>query len=237
MSIDKIDYNDITFNITGVGWMNNLTGNLTPNKEHQESTKVYCLKDSKNGTWWAKTQTIGEYNEPHKDVYYRIIQAPRWYDREKGGYKRGVERNAFFKKLERDTIPKLVKVWEFSKGLKGSAKETWSDILESKHNISFKEYFEENHRIDPKMLEIEDVTDQDLFGDNVVQAWSIIEHFNNGEVQYYLSLDKDGKYFLCDMEGDEASPYYTEPFIKAVKNWEVKQGLKGSAKDTWEDIL
>jgi len=136
----------------------------------------------------------------------------------------------FFKEVEKEAF-KAIDRYNLTKGLKGSAKETWGDILE------FKQYFEETHRIDPKMLEIEDVTDQDLFGDDIVQAWAITQHFSNGEVQYYLTVDDEGNYFLCDMEGDEASPYYTEPFIKAVKNWEVKKGLKGDAKDTWENIL
>ena len=100
-----------------------------------------------------------------------------------------------------------------------------------------KQYFEESHHIDPKKLEIEDITDQDLFGDNVVQAWLIIQHFSNGEVQYYLSLDKEGNYFLCDMEGDEASPYYTEPFIKAVKNWQIRQQLSPGAIKTFGDLI
>jgi hypothetical protein len=135
-----------------------------------------------------------------------------------------------FNEIEKEAL-KAIDRYNLTKGLKGSAKDTWNDILE------FKQYFEESNRIDPKMLEIEDITDQDLFGDDVVQAWLIIQHFNNGEVQYYLTLNDQGDYFLCDMEGDEASPYYTEPFIKAVKNWEIKKGLKGDAKDTWEDIL
>ena len=103
--------------------------------------------------------------------------------------------------------------------------------------MNFKQFFTESHRVDPKMLEIEDITDQDLFGDDVVKAWSITEHFNNGEVQYYLTVDDQGNYFLCDMEGDEASPYYTEPFIKAVNAWELKRSISPSTAETFGDVI
>jgi len=103
--------------------------------------------------------------------------------------------------------------------------------------MSFKQFFTESYRIDPRMLEIEDVTDQDLFGDDIVRAWLIIQHFNNGEVQYYLSLNKEGDYFLCDMEGDEASPYYTEPFIKAVQDWDVRKQVNPSTAEKFNELI
>jgi hypothetical protein len=90
--------------------------------------------------------------------------------------------------------------------------------------MNFKQYFEESYRVNPKMLEIENITNQDLFGDDIVCAWSIIEHFNNGEVQYYLTVNNQGNYFFYDVEGDEVFP--SEPYIKAVKNWELKRKLK-----------
>jgi hypothetical protein len=181
----------------------------------------YRLIDDEGGVWKF------EVEEENTGRVLAFIEVPSKY-KPKLGLGTSI---SFFKSIQKKAL-KAIDHYNLTKGLEGDAKDTWSDILE------FKQYFEESNRIDPKMLEIEDITDQDLFGDNAVQAWLIIQHFKHqGEVQYYLTLNKEGNYNLWDMEGDKASPYYAEPFIKAVKHRETIQGLKGDAKDTWSDIL
>jgi hypothetical protein len=111
--------------------------------------------------------------------------------------------------------------------------------------MNFKQHFFE--AISPEaqkklnnMLEIEDITDQDLFSDTVKQAWLIIRHFPNSthEEQYYLTLEEDGTtYFLFDHEGDEAPGLYKTPFINAVKAWELKRSLKPNTKETFGDLI
>jgi hypothetical protein len=130
MSVDKINYDHITFTLKEVVWMNSQTGEITSEKQNERDREVFCLKDSKGGTWWAeRTPSWMRLKETPKDQHYRIIQKPTWYKREVGGYKRGIERNDFRKKLEFDIIPKIVRHYEIVKGLEGDAKDTWSDIL------------------------------------------------------------------------------------------------------------
>ena len=52
------------------------------------------------------------FNETPKDQEFRVIQEPSWYKREKGGYKRGIERHGLQKKLTFDIVPKLVRYHE-----------------------------------------------------------------------------------------------------------------------------
>jgi hypothetical protein len=123
-----IDYNHITFKLTGTAWMNGATGDLHKEKQSDRDQEVFCLKDSKGSTWWAKRMQW-RFAETPKEQEFTVIQEPSWYKREKGGYKRGVERNTFRKKLIYDIIPKLVEQYNMIQGLEGGAKETWEDIL------------------------------------------------------------------------------------------------------------
>jgi hypothetical protein len=50
------------------------------------------------------------------------------------------------------------------------------------------------------------------------------------KLHYNLSIYKNGNY-----TGHEV--YEQSELGKAIKQWELLHGLKGSAKDTWEDIL
>jgi hypothetical protein len=97
---EPIDYNRLTFILKNIAWMDNRTGTLSQKKINDNDREVFCLKDIKGGTWWAERM-------PYQ--HYRIIQKPYWYKREVGGYKRGIERNDFRKKLEFDIIPKIVR--------------------------------------------------------------------------------------------------------------------------------
>ena len=106
---EPIDYNKLTFILKGTVWMNGATGDITKEKQSDQDREVFCLEDSKGGIWWAeRMQTWMRFNETPSDQNFRIIQEPGWYNREKGGLKRGVERIAFRKKLQFDIIPKLV---------------------------------------------------------------------------------------------------------------------------------
>jgi hypothetical protein len=110
--------------------------------------------------------------------------------------------------------------------------------------MNFKQYFTE--AVTPeaqeklnRMLEIEDITNQNLFSDTVKQAWLIIRHFphSDNEEQYYLTLEKDGRYILCDYEGDEAPKVYKTPFINAVKAWELKRNLNPDTVKELEGLI
>jgi hypothetical protein len=105
----KINYDDITFQLKNIAWMNDLTGVVTPVKERTESTKVYCFLDSKKGTWWLKDiQLYGS------SLIYQIIQKPYWYKKEKAAYKRSYERAVFEKKFVNELAPQLIKAKEIA---------------------------------------------------------------------------------------------------------------------------
>ena len=119
-----INYDDITFKLKNAVWMNDVTGDVTPEKQRTESTKVYCFLDSKNGTWWLKDRQLQGTTLP-----YQVIQKPTWYKREKQAYKRSYERALFEKKFVNETAPKLIKDWEFKQTLNKSTADTFGDII------------------------------------------------------------------------------------------------------------
>ena len=119
-----INYDDITFKLKNVVWMNDVTGDVTPEKQRTESTKVYCFLDSKNGTWWLKDRQL-----QGTTLLYQVIQKPTWYKREKQAYKRSYERALFEKKFVNETAPKLIKDWEFKQTLNKSTADTFGDII------------------------------------------------------------------------------------------------------------
>ena len=104
--------------------MNDVTGDVTPEKQRTESTKVYCFLDSKNGTWWLKNRQL-----QGTTLLYQVIQKPTWYKREKQAYKRSYERALFEKKFVNETAPKLIKDWEFKQTLNKSTADTFGDII------------------------------------------------------------------------------------------------------------
>ena len=105
--------------------------------------------------------------------------------------------------------------------------------------MNFKQYFTESS-IPPGMLEIEDITNDGLIGDeDVIKAWQIIRHYPHSENEdiFYLSLDKDGKYFLTDFDGDELNQHYYDRIVPVVMSWELKRNLSPQTKETFGDIV
>jgi glycogen synthase len=129
---ELINYDHITFTIKGKVWMNDYTGVVMPTPtEGVSSTAVYCFKDNKNGTWWVKKiENWQRFNETPKDQNYQVIQEPSWYKREKGGYKRGVERFNFFKKLQFEIAPKLIDIFELKQTLTPDTRKTFGDLVD-----------------------------------------------------------------------------------------------------------
>ena len=64
-------------------------------------------------------------------------------------------------------------------------------------------------------------------------------HEDRNSIVIYISNDGDKSYIILDPETYSWDGQVTEnsPVAKAIKLWEIKQGLKGDAADTWEDIL
>ena len=124
----KINYDDITFKLKHIAWMNDLTGVVTPEKERTESTPVYCFLDSKNGTWWLKYRQL-QGTTRILALLYQVIQKPTWYTREKQAYKRSYERSLFEKKFVNETAPKLIKDYEFKQTLNKRTADTFGDII------------------------------------------------------------------------------------------------------------
>jgi len=111
---ELIDYKGITFKLVGgVKYMNSVFGGIVDEKPDEFASRVFCLKDSKNGTWWVKEiLPYQRFNETPKEQNWRVIQEPTWYKREKGGYKRGIDRHGFRKKIEMEVVPRLLRVKE-----------------------------------------------------------------------------------------------------------------------------
>jgi hypothetical protein len=128
---ELINYDHITLRVVSKSYMNDQTGELTPTPtEGVSSTAVYCFKDNKNGTWWVKKiENWQRFNETPKDQNYRVIQEPSWYKREKGGYKRGVERHGFRKKIEMEIAPKQIEMYELKQSLTPQTRDTFGDLI------------------------------------------------------------------------------------------------------------
>jgi hypothetical protein len=128
---ELIDYDNLTFKLVSIAWMDGRTGSLYHDKVNDDDREVFCLKDSKGGTWWAEAlQPNMRFNETPKEQNYRVIQEPSWYKREKGGYKRGVERNDLRKKLIYDIIPKAVEQLRLKQSLTPDTQNTFGDLID-----------------------------------------------------------------------------------------------------------
>lgn len=102
----------------------------------------------------------------------------------------------------------------------------------------FKQYFEEATDIS-KVCEIKDVTDEEMF-ERQEKAWSITRHWmHGGETEYFMVLNNEGEYQVYDVEGNDLMPdqFEMEGYVNAVKKFDLINGLKGNAKDTWSGIL
>jgi hypothetical protein len=129
---ELINYDSITFKIVGKAWLNDVTGEIlqAPSTD-VSSTEVYCLEDSKNGTWWLKKITPADrFITTPKDQHYRIIQEPSWFKREKGGYKRVVDRHSLRKKLMYDITPKAVELLHLKQALTPNTAETFGGLID-----------------------------------------------------------------------------------------------------------
>jgi hypothetical protein len=121
----KINYDDVTFKLKHIAWMNDLTGVVTPVKERTESTKVYCFLDSKNGTWWLKDK-----QSQGSSLIYQVIQKPTWYKREKAAYKRSYERALFEKKFVNEIAPDLIKRYKTKQTLNKDTQNKFGELID-----------------------------------------------------------------------------------------------------------
>ena len=132
MNSNQINYNNITFKIVRVVWMHPRTGEISKEKQNENDREVFCLKDSKGGTWHAeRILPWMRFNETPKNQEFRLLsQVPSWYKKEVGGYKRGVERHAFRKKLEFDIIPKAVELLRLKQQLSPNTFKTFGELID-----------------------------------------------------------------------------------------------------------
>jgi len=129
---ELINYKDITFKLVGkVKYMNSVFGGIVDEKPDEFASRVFCLKDSKNGTWWVKEiLPYQRFAETPKEQNWRVIQEPTWYKREKGGYKRGVERHGFIKNIALKIAPELIKTYELKHSLNPETVKTLEELIE-----------------------------------------------------------------------------------------------------------
>ena len=105
--------------------------------------------------------------------------------------------------------------------------------------MNFKQYFTEAKDIS-NMCEIEDITHEDMYGEDIVKSWKLTRHFNIWqEVIYFISLDKDGHYQMYDEEGNDLLParFEEDSYIDAIKKFEFKNNLTPQTKETFGDII
>jgi hypothetical protein len=105
--------------------------------------------------------------------------------------------------------------------------------------MNFKQFFIESKDIS-SMCEIEDITQEDMYGEDIVRSWKLTRHFNHWqEVTYFISLDKDGYYQMYDEEGNDLLPdkFEKELYVNAIKKWEFKNSLTPNTKETFGDII
>jgi hypothetical protein len=125
-------------------------------------------------------------------------------------------------------ILKKIRAEKVLQGLKDDARDTWSDILESK------ESFHVVCTRGPYWLPDEDPVADEHFGyDCLINGNKIIigEEPADG-FRYVYEADKK-TYDLYAKDKKDIMPLIK----KAIELHELKKGLKGSAPDTWEDIL
>jgi hypothetical protein len=149
-------------------------------------------------------------------------------------------------------LGKAIKHFELTSGLKGSAKDTWSDILNFE-SLVLEEMKEHVYKVIRKANEDELKVLNKQMGANlkkpIDKAW-LMDLINKTSLVAPNYTEIGGwEYIVFTPKGFFKS--YTSPqskiisnssanstlIDKAVEQWELLHGLKGSATDTWEDIL
>jgi len=105
--------------------------------------------------------------------------------------------------------------------------------------MSFKQFFTESENI-KGWCEISDITQDDLFGPEVIRVWSIIRHWRHGgETHYFLTLDKDNEYEMYDVEGNDImhDRFDKQPYIKAVEEWDVRKQVNPSTAEKFNELI
>jgi hypothetical protein len=183
-----------------------------------KNVKEFELRDNNGFIWYFWLPDDGN----HYTFEYPV--PPAYFTR--------ISSDKFYKEVARDGIDekglKAVKLYEIKKGLKGDAVDTWSDILESK------EHYHVVCTRGPYWLPDEQPDADEHFGyDCLINGNKIIigEEPEDG-FRYVYEADKK-TYDLYTKGKKDIMPL----IAKAIKLHEIKKGLKGSAPDTWEDIL
>jgi hypothetical protein len=148
-------------------------------------------------------------------------------------------------------IDKAIKHFELTQGLKGDAKDTWSDIL-NLESLVLEEMKDRRAKIlryatDEELKEAKSCVLGKLYKPDFSKGWIFkrndreflvliairksIAHSVNKVVylHYYRGINNKWRYTAWSGDSDDIH--------KAIKHFELTQGLKGDAKDTWEDIL
>ena len=105
--------------------------------------------------------------------------------------------------------------------------------------MNFKQFFTESKDIS-SMCEIEDITHEDMYGDDIVKSWKLTRHFNTWqEVTYFISLDKDGHYQMYDEEGNDLLPdrFEKELYINAIEKFDLKQSINPSTLGIFNELI
>jgi hypothetical protein len=129
--LEELDWMNTTFKVVGTGFMDSLTGELhleqPPHKDYKE---VFCLKDSKGGTWWVKKIEDKDRELQKTTAYYTVIQTPTWFKRMVGRQHKSAPRAQFLNKMLRETVPALIDQWNFKQGLSKDTRDSFGGLLD-----------------------------------------------------------------------------------------------------------
>jgi hypothetical protein len=148
-----------------------------------------------------------------------------------------------------DAIDRAIKHFELVNGLQGDAKDTWSDILEFKQIV-----LEALKGLDIKVLGVAEdgwgmkYSDSIMYNVNINNVPTTVEYIPGGSGidGDWLNIklvngkswgDAGNLYRLLNLNDDLTLQELTNSLEKAIKLFPLISGLKGDAKDTWEDIL
>jgi hypothetical protein len=87
--------------------------------------------------------------------------------------------------------------------------------------------------VDPDV--VEDIDTDDCYGAHITDEW-FGANVDSNKGNRDFNQEDPSWYIVATREGKSQGDYHIIP-AKVVKNYFLKQGLKGTAKDTWSDIL
>lgn len=141
---------------------------------------------------------------------------------------------------EDSPVAKAIKHFELTSGISNKAKETWSDILEFEQIVleAVLSLWDIRYATPKEVKKLMDKRKQGGLLD-FSKVWMVTTKDNGVQAYFVKSKEKDNTIVMFNPETYDWYGYMYPGYdiYDSIMHWELTQGLKGTAKDNWENIL